>query len=664
MKPQIPSPYNSQNLVFLGRSVNNEPWLGRFLYQLDLHLGQTEFVRDDEDFQRLRNAFSRSLGALRDEGILSEEVFLALQRASESAPEDLLTAQAAWCWGLSLGKRASYVTSSQHLRHLLEEASRDVVRQEAFLSVTAQSLRERQPKLTAAIEESLARLSEHPEEFVLGRKGDGFIEALATWKELPRYEAFDLQKLEYTPLYYEFLGIVQHLRTIEREDYLFWLNRLENPVVVQQALLDSEITGNFEEFIGLLQAAPAAYSGVSAGRWVSLIAPMLLEVAIHHASEILSPFARLPRDENAYQKACNEISTQMALLAQRLAERIDGPQLAAHWLMRLVRMKTILHPWNALPSSIAIHAIVQVFGDSELHAGPVLAHLPQVAELTEDEKRRVLPFGKGLPWNGRAPKTDVLMCRLLLKAYRPDCGSFVEELQLFQTLLLQRDVGLFESKDTELPTWRHELSGCILLGAHFAHTWKRLWEQLAIQRMRVQHIASTQDDSADEASFFLCAVGLGFLKSRATSTDPEYAPCLALWKEVYGAVWFQSLLYTSHPKATNWRYLLVLLIGVLQKHTSLPSEEALRQLSEVLHSFGRDEELILHTIDYLASIGVGGRLLNEAITRAGIPKEAILKQFERNGENIHLYPLCKRWKGVTERCRSVWAEDPYQPRPT
>lgn len=93
--------------------------------------------------------------------------------------------------------------------------------------MTAQSLQERQPNVTAAMEESLALLSEHPQDFILGRKRDGYVETLATWKELPPHEAFDLQKLECTPLYYEFLGIMQHLRTIEREDYLFWLNRIQ-----------------------------------------------------------------------------------------------------------------------------------------------------------------------------------------------------------------------------------------------------------------------------------------------------------------------------------------------------------------------------------------------------------------------------------------------------
>jgi len=114
MSSQIPSPCTSPaTLISLGRYVKNELWLSRFLYQLDLHLRLTEFVQEDEHFQFLRNAFSSSLRALQEEGILSEEVFGALQRASESASEDLLTAQAAWCWGLSLGKRALYVTRSK-----------------------------------------------------------------------------------------------------------------------------------------------------------------------------------------------------------------------------------------------------------------------------------------------------------------------------------------------------------------------------------------------------------------------------------------------------------------------------------------------------------------------------------------------------------------------
>jgi hypothetical protein len=243
-------------LISSARSTEEQPWLAPLLYHFDQKLRQTDFSQGDEQFLPLSKFLSGSLDALRAEGItIPEEVFVALNNSFESHAKDPITAQAAWCWGLILGRRASYTAGMEDLRLLLERASHDVVMQEAFLVETARSLHNRNPNLTAAIEQSMQRLADHPENFILGGMYGGFPETLAAWKTLPPYEAFDLRVLEYVPLHYEFLGILQHLRNIDRGDYLLWLDRLQNPVVVQHALLDKEITEDFDEFLFLLEGA-------------------------------------------------------------------------------------------------------------------------------------------------------------------------------------------------------------------------------------------------------------------------------------------------------------------------------------------------------------------------------------------------------------------------
>jgi hypothetical protein len=643
-------------LISFGRSIEEEPWVAPLLYQFDRQLSRADLTQSDEQFLLLSKVFSGSIDALRAEGIaIPEEVVVAFNSSFASHAEDPITAQAAWCWGLILGRRASYVAGLEDLRQLLAWTSHDVVMQEAFLVETARSLHNRKPNLAAAIEESMQRLADHPEDFILGTTHGGFMESLAAWKRLPPYEAFDLRKLEYAPQSYEFLGILRHLRKIDRGDYLLWLNRLQNPVVVQHALLDWEITEDFDEFLALLEGAPTAYADPGDDGWTSLVAPMLLEVALEHASKALSPFSRVPRDEDAYKKVCDELSTRLEQLAQRLVQRSDGSRLAAHWLMRLVRMKTLLNPWLALPPSMAIKAIVQAFGDSENNPVLILNQLPLVSELTDDDKDELRASGKGKTFSGQTPKSDVLMSRLLLKAFRSDTSGFKEEFQLFEELLLLRDSGLFDPNLNELPTWRHQLASCTFLEVNLASTWKRLWEQLEGQRLRSKHSMFTNDRSADEASLFLCATGLSVLENRASLTQPEEPSRLTLWNEVYTAIWFQTLVYSSHVEARSWRYLLVLLLGALPKHLDLASEDGLAQLSEIFRSFASDEELTIHTVAQLSRVRVEGRLLRRAIAQAGFDMESILRQFERNAENVEVYPLSKRWKDVSLACRELLA---------
>lgn len=379
-------------------------------------------------------------------------------------------------------------------------------------------------------------------------------------------------------------------------------------------------------------------------------------MTLKHASKALLPFSRVPRDEDAYKKVCDELSTRMEQLAQRLVQRSDGSRLAAHWLMRLVRMKTLLNPWLALPPSMAIKAIVQVFGDSEKNAVPIINQLPLVSELTDDDKDELRASGKSKTLSGQTPKTDVLMARLFLKAFRSDTNGFSEDSQLFEELLLLRDSGLFDPNPNEVPTWRHQLASCTFPEVNLASTWRRLWEQLEGQRLRSKHSMFTNDRSADEASLFLCATGLSRLDNRANLTQPEESSSLTLWNEVYRAIWFQVLFYSSHVEVRSWRHLLVLLLGVLPKHLDLASEDGLAQLSGIFRSFGCDEELTIHTIAHLSRVGVEGRLLKQTIDQAGLDMESILRRFERNADNVELYPLLKRWKQVNLICREFLGE--------
>jgi hypothetical protein len=348
----VPTQMPLDELIALGRLVEGKTWLAEFLDVLNNILDEPTFNEDKDQLRFLQTSVADRIKAISESIDVPGDILIHVDSSFETRAHDLVTAQAAWCWGLALGKRACRTSGENDLRRLVELSSHDSVMQKAFLEQTAQALRDRQPQVTAAIGESIVRLAEHPEDFLLGNRHVGFSESLDVWKKRPAYEAFDLRIFEHLPIYFEFLAVFHHLKAIDRLDYLFWLDRLQNPIVLQHALLAPVATGDFDELLALLADAPPAYGGPNDKGWISQVAPILLEVALHQVQMLLAPFAREPRDEIAYTDLCSTLSERMDRLVRTLAERVDGPRLAADWLMRLVRIKTQLNTWLALPASI------------------------------------------------------------------------------------------------------------------------------------------------------------------------------------------------------------------------------------------------------------------------------------------------------------------------
>jgi hypothetical protein len=641
-------PISPDALIAFGRSAEHQPWLDPLLHHLEQQFCQADLPLGKEPFGVLSELLADSINALRAEGItIPQGISVALHNSFESRANDPISAQAAWCWGLILGRRTSHTGGTEALHQMIEETSHDIVMMQAFFLETARLLHNGNPTLIATIEESIQQLVDHPDKFVLGKTSDGLARALATWKALPPQEAFDLRTFTYFPFHCGFLRILINLRKIDRGDYLSWLNRIQNPVAVHRALLDKEITEDFGEFLSLLEEAPSVYGNSGDGGWASLIAPILLEMALEHARTALAPFGRALRDEDAYKKVCDEVSSRMEQLARKLQSRVDGSRLAVHWLLRLVRIKSSLHPWLALPASFATKAIIQVFGDSEENAAPMLNHLKIDYQLTDDEKKSLRASGKGKNVGAQTYGVDVLMARLLLKAHRPDTADFNEEGQLFEDVLLLRDPALFDPNQNQSPTWRHHLASCMLNDADLAGNKKRLWEDLSTQRLRAKNPMSTGDRTADEPSHFLCATAICRLENRPSLNQPENASGLSSWDEVYKAIWFQVLFYSWHGEARNWRRLFVLLVGVLPKHTDLASEHGLEKLAQIWRSLGSDEELIIHAIAHLVRVGVEKEPLKTSMALAGLEMEPILLRFDSKGDNIHVYPLSEHWKQVS-----------------
>ncbi len=653
---RFPAGSTVQNdLIAQGRLVEDEIWLSSLVDHLYLALRESRRFENGEEFFALSLSLSDQLIVLHSKGTaIPGHIAIALDRSFESQAEDAIAAQAAWCWGLALGRRALEVKAARDLRSLLDKASHDFVMLEAFLGHIARSLFEHHPAVQAAVDESLHELIKDPGCFILGGRGEAFLEALNLWKKKPPYEAFDLRMLDSVPLHYEFLGLIEQLKKIDSQVYFAWLDRLQNPVLIKHAFLNPEIMEDFDELLILLEVAPTAYDDEQHDGWVSLIAPLLLEAALYHAQSLLALFAKPEHDEEAYKQLCKDLCGRMQRLAQGLARRNDGSRLVAHWLMRLVRIKTQLNAWLSLPASMAIRALVQVFGDSEVNAAGVIQCLPPTTTLSPDDEKHLRLSGVGQAHTSLTPGIDILIVKLLMKAFRQDTKSFEDELRAFNNLLLVRDSGLFTDPSlTELATWRHQLVGRALTGPNLVGTWKSCWDLLEEQRRRTRHAAFTLDHSADEPSLFLCSTALSLLEEEGDSLRVNAPDGLALWNIVYESVWLMVLLYGSQAEGEVWRYLLALLMRALPKHLEIASDHGTKRLSDLLASFAGDDELVTHSVARLFRAGSSSHLLTTVLNRAGLKLESILDRLEHFSGDRTLYPMMRRWPDAMSTCRQI-----------
>ncbi len=653
------------DLIVQGRLAEGEPWLEQLVEPLHLALRESQFVHIDDESSAVGEILSAQLAALLSTGIsIPEEIADALKGSFQVPTSNSASAQAAWCWGLALGKAAGDISTAQDLRRLLNIASRDFVMLDGFLQSTGKILFEGHPVLVTAVEQSVEQFVKSPGSFVLGGRGESFTRELDLWKTKPPYEAFDLRVLDHAPLHYELLGLFDRLRKFDLRVYLGWLDELQNPVLIQRAFLNGDIWEDFDQLLTLLEVAPPAYEDNRSDKWISSIAPMLLEVALHHVQSLLIPFSRPERDENAYKQLCDDLIERMHLLAWGLSRRKDGFQLAAHWLLRLVRMKTQLSGWHVLPVSMAIQGLVRVFGDDESNATLVLEGLPVSSPLSQAEKQKLRFAGLGSPSLSPTPRMDILMVRLLMKAFRQDTKGYDEERETFGDLLLMRDAGLYTDPNlSEAATWRHQLLGCVFGGSDLVNLWREYWDQLEEQRLRLRHSVFTSDHSADEASLFLCATALGLLQREGEGGKVKTQKDLHFWNMIYESAWFMSLLYGSQPDGWNWRYLLTNILGTLPKHLDISSDDGGTRLLELFVSFADDEELLIHSVARLLQAGTDSGVLMIALKSVGLDFAAILDRFGPSSTNVWIYPMSKRWPDAWSICRELSESGPKASRP-
>lgn len=635
-------------LIAQGCLVEKEIWLPPLLDHLQAVLRLCECGEDRDDLPSDGEILRKRWASLSSAEItVPAGILTALESSFQSAPRDEITAQAAWCWGLALGKRASHVAGEMELGRLLNKTDRNFVMQEAFFEFTSWLLHKKSLPLIAAMDESIRHLASKPGDFVPRKSAEQFSEMLRVWREKPSSEAFDLRMLESVPFHYELLGLINPLRAIDRLQYLSWLDRLKSPVVIQAALHCREIVEDFDEILMLLEAASSAYGPPECDTWTSPVAPLLLEVALQHARTLLAPFSRLGRDEAVYSRLCTDLDERLGSLARCLSRRSDGPRLAANWLRRLVREKTQLNEAIALPASLAMKAIIEVFGNTEENSVAVLQWLPPVTKLSPNEIQELRQSGVGRTPAGLIFGMDVLVARLCMKAYRTDPKSFKDETELFEELLLLRDAGIFEGHQNEIPTWRHQLVSVVFSDTDPAATWKRLWNQMEEQRLRSRFVAFTNDHSADEASLFFCAATISCLELREGVREP------ALWNEVYQAVWFMTLCYGSQVQARRWRQVFVLLMRTLPKHFDLATDTGIEKLSAILASFADDIELAIYTVAHMFHAGATPQLIRNAAGRAQLDLYSVLARFEQHSGNGEKYPLSKIWKNEGAACHQI-----------
>ena len=141
--------------------VAGEMWGAPLVDVLFLVLRESQYWETQRRFSLSTSFLADRLTSLGVEGItVPEEIISGLAKSFDSQADSPISAQAAWCWGLALGRVASEVCTARELHILLDCARPNPVMAEALYASVARMISKKQPGVVAAVREEVDRLLE------------------------------------------------------------------------------------------------------------------------------------------------------------------------------------------------------------------------------------------------------------------------------------------------------------------------------------------------------------------------------------------------------------------------------------------------------------------------------------------------------------------------
>ena len=494
--------------------------------------------------------------------------------------------------------------------------------------------------VVSLIEDVVAELNVHPEAGVSSRERGQFLQALKVWRAKTKIECLWTERLSEFMWLYEPLALVRAFRSKEPERYFETLEKLTLPPAVTYEIYASDVWRDFERIISLLRFAPPVCEVDDTGRSIwnrKISAPLLLQAAFEHSMSLGSP---PPRDDDVGYQLDEQIREAWTDLASVLLARSDGRFLGLQWLGYLIFQdhRNDSHTWH--PTPVVIDVVVDALAAAGVGLVDVLGVFHSV--LSPPPNLEVMRL------SGQGKKDDrwqIAGCDAFLAAVLLDQAETEGKADsaaavlgnLYESLLVRSDQGLYTFLGTKFPTWRHWYPAMLYSGQPGPkENWHRTWMHLAEQRRRAFHRAYDGDYAADDPSFYHACVGLSlidWLVEEGNRSDAEKC-----WFSVFEAI-FGVAISLNGSRAERWRHALAKLFARLPSiHGNMPRNTVATVVATQLLRLGGDDELFAWCVAMALPNGIDRHELGVALKCQDIDIRDVLNRYADWQER----PGCRR----------------------
>lgn len=558
-----------------------------------------------------------------------------------------------WIWGVAIAN--AIIEYPQYgadaAWSLLENRH---ISQEAVIQIFAEGLAgASRNAVLEALTELASFIGAHPDIGVYAPERHGLTKRLEEWRRKELIETVWRDPLDHVPWIYPPMSLLTALLPTEKACFLTLLEKTRLPLAVSQALDSPEIVEKLDLLLELLLLAPDTSEEDSGNGWSwnrNLTAPKLLAATLKHAKEALDPRS----DTRTIESLDAQAAPIFAAVAETLLKRNDGIFLSFQWLGHLIgedhrqsnRSSEIWRPIRAVMSALAeAMASLDIGLDQGLQAFHLI--LPAPSRLEEMRKSGIGDQERG--WVTSA--TDAFLATTLTEQAdarsQTRASAATSLIELYHSVLIRRDQGLYVFQQDPFPTWRHWQPAQLYLSMDApVAEWESGWRSLAEQRRRA--FMTHDDTQADDPSFFHACVGLSlvdYLAFGATARPKEAWEC---WLSLFDCV-FSAALQLNWVRHDRWRHLLAKAFARLPHIRRVDDfEEMAAQLSRL----GGDDELLVWCLAMILDNGVEAQLLARAMQIHRVNLTTRLADFiaweEREGTRRPPSPLAEKAKEIVQ----------------
>ncbi|MCL4545416.1 MAG: hypothetical protein M1118_12605 [Chloroflexi bacterium] len=638
-----------------GKLVTLEPWFPAAVHALsdwcvatirNLEAGaitseDSSIVPDDV----LRQYLSHANGVPSDRA----HAFAAWSQYETAAPPD---PQTDWIWGTALAHAA--VDLGSDVNAFLVTGRMVAFRPAAaasYLDSLASALgSDRRPIVLAAMRQIIDRVRNLRGCQARGNQRERFAAALDIWwKEDRVANAWTTKPLDYFPIFFNEVWLLDAVRRHDRAMYLQMLSDTYNPLAVKEALENSEVVEDFDELLSLLVIAPFirttqnldAHTGDAANAHPGesrrcLAAPLLLSIALEHAQRLVHLLAQYDTSDESLAENRKQLEQDLAERFEELMKvvlrREDSVTLASEWMLYLAR--EVAHkPWDATlpPEGIALHAAAHATVGyknwEEVFCGQIHLSRGDVSGLDELLALIVLSYERdqaaAFPAEEAAPLPSA------------GAGAKVSQMRIFTELLDRGDPNLEIFRDKVPPSVCHAYTALLFVRSPTPNqAWHEIWLRLAEQRRRMHYRWYGQDRVVDYPSLFALYAGIAAFQWLTDDMAADIEAALHLWDRLYDAALSVVLrLGTSDllwPRTTQWRRVVLVLLAFLPHGLRRCGDNMQRndRLRVALSRLGGDDVLVVEGVALLSLNGVSNQELKDAVAHGVIALHEIVIRCE------------------------------------